>query len=193
MSTVEPTHKRRRRGLFANDCTCTFPQPLSLLSPTNRLFLVRSLLFAFGDVDSPDAETVATFDDILQDYIIDLCYEASRVSRAACRTKIKVDDFKFAMRQDTKKLARVEELLTLQKVITEAKKIFDDKEGRALAKKNEKEKERERERERRREREKETERLAAAAAAAAAVSVQAQAQAATAAAAAATGGAPPAN
>lgn len=95
---------------------------------------VRSLLFAYGDVIDPEPQTVSTLDDILQDYIIDLCYEASRVSKTAHRTKIKVDDFKFAIRKDAKKLSRVEELLQMQKVIQEAKKIFDDNEGRALAK-----------------------------------------------------------
>lgn len=116
------------------------------------LCTVRSLLFAYGDVIDPEPQTVSTLDDILQDYIIDLCYEASRVSKTAHRTKIKVDDFKFAIRKDAKKLSRVEELLQMQKVIQEAKKIFDDNEGRALAKKNEKEREREKARERERER-----------------------------------------
>lgn len=42
--------------------------------------------------------------------------------------KVKVDDFKFALRRDGKKLGRVEELLVMQKEIAQAKKLFDDKE-----------------------------------------------------------------
>lgn len=45
----------------------------------------------------------------------------------ARRNKIKVDDFKFALRRDSKKLGRVEELLVMAKVIADARKQFDDK------------------------------------------------------------------
>jgi len=45
----------------------------------------------------------------------------------ARRNKIKVDDFKFALRRDPKKLGRVEELLVMAKVIADARKQFDDK------------------------------------------------------------------
>ena len=41
--------------------------------------------------------------------------------------RVKVDDFKFALRKDTKKLGRVEELMALQKEITDARKLFDEK------------------------------------------------------------------
>ena len=44
----------------------------------------------------------------------------------ARRNKIKVDDFKFALRRDPKKLGRVEELLVMAKVIADARKQFDD-------------------------------------------------------------------
>lgn len=37
------------------------------------------------------------------------------------RGKIKVDDFKFALRNDTKKLARMEELLFMAEVIARAR------------------------------------------------------------------------
>lgn len=45
----------------------------------------------------------------------------------ARRNKIKVDDFKFALRRDQRKLGRVEELLVLSKEIADARKQFDDK------------------------------------------------------------------
>jgi transcription initiation factor TFIID subunit 13 len=45
----------------------------------------------------------------------------------ARRNKIKVDDFKFALRHDPRKLGRVEELLVMSKVIADARKQFDDK------------------------------------------------------------------
>lgn len=33
---------------------------------------MRSLLYAFGDVPDPDPESIATLDDILQGFIIDI-------------------------------------------------------------------------------------------------------------------------
>lgn len=55
------------------------------------------------------------------------CHDAARVAAHAKRNKIKVDDFKFTLRRDPKKLGRVEELLHMAKVITDARKQFDDK------------------------------------------------------------------
>jgi transcription initiation factor TFIID subunit 13 len=52
------------------------------------------------------------------------------VARTSGRAKIKVDDFKFAVRNDPKKLGRIEELLQLQKVIQDAKRLFDNAEGK---------------------------------------------------------------
>ena len=86
---------------------------------------VKSMMYAFGDED-PNPESVSLMEDILVDYITTLCQEANRV---AGTRKVRVDDFKFALRKDPKKLGRVEELLMLQKEIAQAKKLFDDKEG----------------------------------------------------------------
>lgn len=144
--------RKRKTNLFTND--------------------LRSLMYAFGDVQNPYNESVAVFEDILQEYIINICHEAHRVARTANRQKIKVDDFKFALRNDERKLGRVEELLVMQREINEARKTFDNSEGKSLSKNyvdkkdnsgnsnsnsTDKEKERERERERGRERERERE------------------------------------
>ncbi|ORY87057.1 transcription initiation factor IID, 18kD subunit-domain-containing protein [Protomyces lactucae-debilis] len=87
---------------------------------------LRSMMYAFGD-EAPQADSVQVMEDILVDYISELCSEAGRV--AGQRQKVKVDDFKFALRRDTKKLGRVEELLTMQKEIQQARKLFDEQEG----------------------------------------------------------------
>lgn len=88
------------------------------------LMIVKSMMYAFGDED-PSMESVSVMEDILHDYITSLCVEAAR---CAGPRKVRVDDFKFALRRDPKKLGRVEELLNLQKEIAQAKKLFDDKE-----------------------------------------------------------------
>ncbi|KAF3924328.1 hypothetical protein ABW21_db0208800 [Orbilia brochopaga] len=54
------------------------------------------------------------------------CHEAAKSASHARRNKIKVDDFKFALRRDPRKLGRVEELLAMTKVIQDARKQFDE-------------------------------------------------------------------
>ncbi|KAL0636698.1 Transcription initiation factor TFIID subunit 13 [Maublancomyces gigas] len=88
---------------------------------------IRSLMYAFGDDSEPLQESVNVLDEIVTDYIVDMCHDAARMASQARRNKIKVDDFKFALRRDSKKLGRVEELLVMAKVIADARKQFDDK------------------------------------------------------------------
>lgn len=47
------------------------------------------------------------------------------------RGKVRVEDFKFVLRKDAKKLARVEELLYMSEDIRRAKQVFDEKEMEA--------------------------------------------------------------
>lgn len=61
---------------------------------------------------------------------MDMCHDAARSAAQARRNKIKVDDFKYALRKDKRKLGRVEELLVMSKVIAEARRQFEgDVEG----------------------------------------------------------------
>lgn len=62
-------------------------------------------------------------------FIIETCHSAALCAHISHRAKIKVDDFKFALRKDPKKLGRVTELLTMDKSIKNARKAFDDQEG----------------------------------------------------------------
>ena len=81
------------------------------------------MMYAFGDED-PTPGSIAVMEDILIDYITELCTQAGKVSGP--RQKVKVDDFKFVLRNDAKKLGRVEELLSMQKEIQQSRKLFDE-------------------------------------------------------------------
>ncbi|KIW05388.1 uncharacterized protein PV09_03903 [Verruconis gallopava] len=86
-------------------------------------------LEAFGDDPPPLPETMRVLDVIAVDYIIETCYEAEAHARYAGRQKVKVDDFQFALRNDTKKLGRVQEMLEKEKGLKLARKAFDLPEG----------------------------------------------------------------
>lgn len=107
----------RRAHLFTKDC-----EHHSLQIAVSNV-IVKSMMYAFGDED-PTSDSVQVMEDILTDFITEFCHEAARA--AGSRQKVRIDDFKFVLRHDAKKLGRVEELLSLQKEIAKAKKLFDE-------------------------------------------------------------------
>ncbi|KAJ5112231.1 Transcription initiation factor TFIID subunit 13 [Penicillium argentinense] len=93
---------------------------------------LRLLLQAYGDPaphssfpQEPLPETVRVLDEIVTDFILELCHGAAQVAHHARRQKIKVDDFRFALRRDPNKLGRVQELLRMERELKEARKAFD--------------------------------------------------------------------
>ncbi|CAO3632831.1 unnamed protein product [Mucor fragilis] len=86
-------------------------------------------MYGFGDVANPAADSIAVMDDLVIDYITEMCQKASGV--AENRGKVRVEDFKFVLRKDAKKLARVEELLYMSEDIRRAKQLFEEKEMEA--------------------------------------------------------------
>lgn len=93
---------------------------------------VASLLYAYGDAPQPLPETVQCVDELVSGYLVDICTAAYRTAQTVHRNKIKVEDFKFVLRNDPVKLGRAEELMQMSKVITEARKQFDNSEGKSL-------------------------------------------------------------
>jgi transcription initiation factor TFIID subunit 13 len=91
---------------------------------------VRALLYAFGDEQDPLPETVRVLDEIVTDFIIETCHTAARSATFSNRQKIKVDDFKFAIRNNEAMLGRVQELLGMDKELKEARKQFEVPEGK---------------------------------------------------------------
>ncbi|MCJ1308402.1 Transcription initiation factor TFIID subunit 13 [Agyrium rufum] len=91
---------------------------------------LRALLFAYGDDHEPLPETIRVLDEIVADFIIETCHQAARSASYSNRQKIKVDDFKFAIRDNPMMLGRVQELLGMDKELKAAKQLFDDGEGK---------------------------------------------------------------
>ncbi|KAI8086380.1 transcription initiation factor IID, 18kD subunit-domain-containing protein [Halteromyces radiatus] len=98
--------KTVRKGMFAKD--------------------LKLLMYGFGDAPTPSSDSIALMDDLVIDYITEMCQKVSKVSES--RGKLRVEDFKFVLRKDPKKLARVEELLYMNEDIRRAKQLFDEKE-----------------------------------------------------------------
>ena len=74
-------------------------------------------------------------DELVTDFIIETCHQAARSATYSNRQKIKVDDFKFAIRGNEAMLGRVQELLGMDKELKEARRQIMDEmgEGKAMA------------------------------------------------------------
>ncbi|GAA6062769.1 hypothetical protein JCM10212_006882 [Sporobolomyces blumeae] len=99
-----PQRRLLKKGLFAKD-----------LGP---------MMYGFGDDYNSAPDTIQVMEELVIDHITDICMQAHRISTN--RGKIKVDDFRFALRNDSKKLSRLDELLFMQEEIARARRGFED-------------------------------------------------------------------
>lgn len=88
------------------------------------------MLYAFGDSPEPLPETLRVLDELVTDFIIELCHQAARAAAVSRRQKVKVEDIKWAIRTDELMLGRVRELFGMDKTLKEARKQFSTDEGK---------------------------------------------------------------
>ncbi|KAF4625876.1 hypothetical protein G7Y89_g12286 [Cudoniella acicularis] len=88
---------------------------------------LQHFLFAHGDVgDGQSLETTRkVLDELLTDFITEMCFEAARSSQLAGRQKIKLDDIKFACRKNPTYLGKIQEIFGKKEEIDQAKKLVD--------------------------------------------------------------------
>ncbi|TFL05529.1 transcription initiation factor IID, 18kD subunit-domain-containing protein [Pterulicium gracile] len=86
---------------------------------------LKSLMYGFGDDRSPASDTVNVMEEILVEYITDLCTTAAGTTR---KSRLSVEDLRrvLSLPADGKKLARMEELLFMQEDIKRARAQFDE-------------------------------------------------------------------
>ncbi|CUM66318.1 uncharacterized protein PRCAT00003980001 [Priceomyces carsonii] len=104
-STSSGRRKRRQR-LFSKD--------------------IEALLYSLGDGPVCSDATINTVEDVLIEYLMDLSQKTLQHARAQGRSRIKLDDLPFALKDDPLKLARMEYILDQSARIEKAKKILDD-------------------------------------------------------------------
>ena len=93
---------------------------------------VRNALYAYGDDPDSLPETVRVLDEIVTDFVIETCHTAARSATYSNRQKIKVDDFKFAVRRSDAMLGRLQERANMAAQMEKARRQLDDEfaEGR---------------------------------------------------------------
>ncbi|KAL5489915.1 hypothetical protein ACEPAI_4747 [Sanghuangporus weigelae] len=85
------------------------------------------LMYGFGDDKQVAADTVAVMEEILIEYIVDVCQTALSPTK---KNRLQIEDLRRALSlpADAKKLARMEELLFMQEDIKRARKQFEENE-----------------------------------------------------------------
>ncbi|RDX56670.1 TFIID-18kDa-domain-containing protein [Lentinus brumalis] len=86
---------------------------------------LRNLMYGFGDDRNPANDTVNVMEEILIEYIVDVCQTASGGGK---KSRLSIEDLRRALSRpaDAKKLARMEELLFMQEDIKRARAQFDE-------------------------------------------------------------------
>ncbi|KAJ8489694.1 hypothetical protein ONZ51_g2759 [Trametes cubensis] len=88
---------------------------------------LRNLMYGFGDDRNPANDTVNVMEEILIEYIVDVCQVASAGGK---KSRLSIEDLRRALSRpaDAKKLARMEELLFMQEDIKRARAQFEESE-----------------------------------------------------------------
>jgi len=86
---------------------------------------LQYFLFAHGDTTPSIEPTKRVLDELLVDFITEMCFEAHRSAQLAGRQKIKLDDIKFACRKNPEYLGKIEEMIQKKAEIEKARKAVD--------------------------------------------------------------------
>ncbi|KAF7294915.1 hypothetical protein MIND_01029600 [Mycena indigotica] len=86
---------------------------------------LKNLMYGFGDDRNPANDTVNVMEEILIEYITDVCQTAAAENK---RARLSIEDLRRALSRpaDAKKLARMEELLFMQEDIKRARAQFEE-------------------------------------------------------------------
>ncbi|KAG7092492.1 hypothetical protein E1B28_008843 [Marasmius oreades] len=87
---------------------------------------LRNLMYGFGDDRNPSNDTVNVMEEILIEYIQDVCVAAAGGSNR--KSRLSIEDLRRVLSRpaDAKKLARMEELLFMQEDIKRARAQFEE-------------------------------------------------------------------
>ncbi len=87
------------------------------------LDVVRCMMYGFGDDQNPYTESVDLLEDLVLDFITEMTLKAMEVGRPG---RVQVEDMIFLIRKDSRKYARVKDLLMMNEELKKARKAFDE-------------------------------------------------------------------
>ncbi|TAQ91494.1 hypothetical protein B7494_g263 [Chlorociboria aeruginascens] len=87
--------------------------------------VLQHFFYAHGDTLHSLDSSKRVLDELLTDFITELCFEAHRSAQLSGRQKIKLDDIKFACRKNPTYLGKIEEIFGKKDEIDRARKTID--------------------------------------------------------------------
>ncbi|XP_033635274.1 transcription initiation factor TFIID subunit 13-like [Asterias rubens] len=84
---------------------------------------LRCMMYGFGDDQNPYTESVDLLEDLVLDFITEMTLKAMEVGRPG---RVQVEDMIFLIRKDSRKYARVKDLLMMNEELKKARKAFDE-------------------------------------------------------------------
>jgi len=84
---------------------------------------LRCMMYGFGDDQNPYTETVDIIEDLVIEFITEMTHKAMEIGRTG---RVQVEDIVFLVRKDSRKYARVKDLLTMNEELKRARKAFDE-------------------------------------------------------------------
>ncbi|XP_026285109.1 transcription initiation factor TFIID subunit 13 [Frankliniella occidentalis] len=97
----------------------------STSSGRKRLFSkeLRCMMYGFGDDQNPYTESVDLLEDLVIEFITEMTHKGMEIGRTG---RVQVEDIVFLVRKDSRKYARVKDLLTMNEELKKARKAFDE-------------------------------------------------------------------
>ncbi|KAG5870503.1 hypothetical protein JTB14_006835 [Gonioctena quinquepunctata] len=94
-------------------------------SGRKRLFSkeLRCMMYGFGDDQNPYTESVDIIEDLVIEFITEMTHKGMEIGRTG---RVQVEDIVFLVRKDSRKYARVKDLLTMNEELKRARKAFDE-------------------------------------------------------------------
>lgn len=86
---------------------------------------VQHFLYSYGDVRDSLESTRRVLDELVTDFVTEVCFEASRSAQLAGRQKIKIDDIRFACRKSPIYLGKIQDIQEKKEAIDNARKTLD--------------------------------------------------------------------
>ncbi|RMY82433.1 hypothetical protein D0864_08063 [Hortaea werneckii] len=123
---TEPRPRHRARGQFFAtpdliDLLYAFGDNPHPFQPPSNCSIDLLVILATG----PLPPTITTLSEILEDFLTETCHLASLSASYSRRQKIKVDDFKFVLREDEALLGRALEQLWKDRGLKEERRLMD--------------------------------------------------------------------
>lgn len=95
------------------------------LEKKKRLFFkeIRCMMYGFGDDPNPYTESAELIEELVIEFITELTHRALQIGRPG---RVQVEEIVYLIQKDSRKYARMKDLLTMNEELKKARRAFDE-------------------------------------------------------------------